>query len=556
VTRFSFTLSFALTLAVALLVATPVHAQADADKAEEAITENVLRSAVRFLSSDLIEGRGPASKGDDLTLLYLATEMEKLGLEPGGHEGEWMQKVDMVGVSSTAPDTWTFDAKGTSVSLKFWDEYIAASGNHEETSSIENAELVFVGYGIQAPEYKWDDYKGVDVKGKILVMMNNDPDWDPELFGGPARLYYGRWTYKYEMAAALGAEAAFIIHTDASAGYPFQVVQSSWTGEQFTLPPRGEPTIKAQSWATYDAAKRLLAAAGHDLDKLMESAKSRRFKPVSLGIRSSLTLQNQVSRRQTANVAGLLRGSDPPLRNEVVVYTAHHDHLGIGKANEHGDTIYNGARDNASGCAQVLAIARAFTALPVAPKRSILFLFVAAEEQGLLGSKFYAMNPTFPPGRIAANINYDAANIWGRTRDLTLIGYGRSSLDDVARKYAEAQGRTLEGDPTPEQGSYYRSDQFNFAKIGVPALYMKGGTNFVDKPAGQGKELIQNYTRRHYHQPSDELSNEWDFSGIVEDSVLGFRAGLEIANTETMPSWKPGDEFEAARKKALAEAGK
>jgi len=250
-------------------------------------------------------------------------------------------------------------------------------------------------------------------------------------------------------------------------------------------------------------------------------------------------------------VAGVLRGSDPKLRDEVVVYSAHHDHLGVGKANEHGDMIYNGARDNASGCAQVLAIARAFTSMPTPPKRSILFLFVAAEEQGLLGSKYYALHPTFAPGKIAANINYDAANIWGRTHDLTLIGYGRSSLDDVARRLAEAQGRILKGDPAPEQGSYYRSDQFNFAKIGVPALYMKGGTEFVDRPAGTGAEVVKNYTKKHYHQPSDELNADWDFSGIVDDTVLGFRAGLEIANTDELPTWKAGDEFEAARKKAL-----
>lgn len=541
--------SLAALAAASLFAATPILADSAADRAAGAITQDVLRSAVRFLSSDLLEGRGPASRGDELTLHYLATEMEQMGLEPGAADGKWLQKFDLVGIDSTAPDTWTFDAKGKPVSLKFWDEYIAASGVPEPTSSIENAELVFVGYGIQAPEYDWDDYKGVDVKGKILVMMNNDPDWDPKLFAGTTRLYYGRWTYKYEIAAKLGAAAALIIHTDASAGYPFQVVQSSWTGEQFVLPSEGQPTIQAQTWTTYDAAKRLLATAGHDLDKLMESARNRRFKPVPLGIRTSLTLENKVSSKSTANVAGLLRGSDANLADEVVVYTAHHDHLGIGKPNEHGDMIYNGARDNASGCAQLLAIARAFTELEEKPKRSILFLFVAAEEQGLLGSKYYARNPTFHPGKIAANINYDAANIWGRTRDLTLIGYGRSSLDDVARKYAEAQGRTLKGDPTPEQGSYYRSDQFNFAKIGVPALYMKGGTDFVDRTGGD--EIVKNYTRKHYHQPSDELNADWDFSGLVEDTVLGFRAGLEIANTEALPTWKPGDEFEAARKQAL-----
>ena len=519
------------------------------------IDASVLEGHVRFLSDDLLEGRGPASRGDELARLYLATEMQAMGLEPGGPNGQWQQPFPIVGVESTVPDTWTFRTKDGSVPLKFWDEFIAASGVQEPTAQIRDAELVFVGYGIVAPEYDWNDYKGMDLKGKVLVMLNNDPDWDPKLFEGERRLYYGRWTYKYEIAAQQGAAAAIIIHTVPSAGYPFQVVQTSWTGEQFTLPATGGPQIQVQAWTTEEAMRKLLQSAGFDLDQLVASARKRDFRPVPLGISTSLDLTNKVSRVQTANVAGLLRGSDPQLRDEVVVYTAHHDHLGIGKPDATGDAIYNGALDNASGVASVLAVARAFTSLDPPPARSVLFLFVGAEEQGLLGSKFYAANPTFHPGRIAANVNLDSTNIWGRTLDLTLIGKGKSSLDEVATKYATLQGRSLKGDQFPDRGSFYRSDQFNFAKIGVPALYFKSGTEVRDRPAGWGKARIEENERTRYHQPSDEIHDGWSFEGMVEDARLAFLAGLDIAQTRELPAWNPGDEFEAARLEALKQAG-
>ncbi|HUP49565.1 MAG TPA: M28 family metallopeptidase [Thermoanaerobaculia bacterium] len=547
-------LSF-LTLFASVAGAADYPLPAGADRAAERITRATLEAPIRFLASDLLEGRGPATRGDELTQLYLATEMQALGLEPGGPDGSFYQPFDIVGINAKVPDTWSFRTRGgQTLTLNRWNDFIAASGVQNERAAIENAELVFVGYGIQAPEYRWDDFKNADLKGKVLVILNNDPDWDRKLFEGNRRLYYGRWTYKYESAARQGAAGAIIIHTVPSAGYPWQVVQTSWTGEQFELPPTGEPRIEVAAWVTEDAAKQLVSAAGRDLARLVESARSRNFRPIPLGITTSLQLQNAISRKRTANVLGLLRGSERP--DEVVVYTAHHDHLGTGEPDGEGDRIYNGALDNASGTAQVLAIARAFAALPQRPSRSILFNFVAAEEQGLLGSRYYATHPTFHPGKMAANLNFDGGNIWGRSTDIVQVGFGKSTLDDVVRHFAAQQGRLIKPEQFPDRGFYYRSDQFNFAKIGVPAIYLDTGVEFRDRPAGWGKQQIEAWEAKQYHQPSDEIDESWNFDGMIEDARLGFHAGLAIAQMPEMPGWNPGDEFEAARKKALAEASR
>ena len=544
---------------VAVLSATAVAASSSADVpaavaavAKAQITPATLRAPIRILASDEFEGRGPATRGDALARLYLSTELETLGLKPGGEKGGWEQPFDIVGVKAKLPATWDFTGNGGSTSLKLGDEYIAGSGVQTPTASIDNAPLVFVGYGIEAPEYQWNDFKGVDVKGKVLVMLNNDPDWDPKLFAGETRLYYGRWTYKYESAARHGATGVIIVHTTPSAGYPWQVVQSSWGGTQFELPAENEPRIQLKGWATEDAARRLLKAGGADLDALVKQAKNRGFKPVPLNLRTSIKFENEVSRVRTANVAGLLPGSDPKLKDEVVIYSAHHDHFGVGDPDKSGDRIYNGAEDNAAGCAQLLAIARAMAALPERPRRSVLLLFVAGEEQGLLGSRYYSVHPTFAPGRIAANINYDGGNFLGRTRDLTQVGAGKSSLDALARALVEKQGRKLVPDQNPDKGYYYRSDQFSFAKIGVPALYFDEGTDYIGKPAGWGKQKHEEWTEHVYHQPSDELTDEWIFDGMIEDAMIGFEAGWLIAQADEMPAWNQGDEFEAARKKAIA----
>ncbi len=522
--------------------------------AKSYITRNALESPIRFLASDELEGRGPATRGDDLARLYLATQLESLGYQPGGPNGKWQQPFDVVGVKAAFPDTWSFQAKGKPVDLKWWDDYIAGSGVLAAQGNIDGAELVFVGYGIEAPEFKWNDFKGVNLKGKVLVMLNNDPDWDPNLFAGKRRLYYGRWMYKYESAARQGAAGAIIIHTTASAGYPWQVVQSSWSGTQFSLPDEGEPRIQVKGWATEDAARRLLKAGGQDLDKLVAAARSRNFQPVPLGIRTSIAFTNQVSHVQTANVAGLLPGSDPKLKSEVVVYSAHHDHFGIGKPDASGDKIYHGAVDNASGCAQVLAIARAFVSLPQKPRRSILILFVAGEEQGLLGSLYYALHPTLPAGRIAADINYDGGNIFGRTRDVTLVSSGKSSLDQAVDAVARAQNRVVKPDQFPDRGYYYRSDQFSFAKVGVPGIYLDYGTDFIGRPPEWGRQQKEHWEETKYHQPGDRLDGTWNFDGMIEDAQLGLLAGWLVAQADAMPAWNHGDEFEAARIKALAAA--
>jgi Zn-dependent M28 family amino/carboxypeptidase len=516
------------------------------------ITPGALEAPVRFLASDALEGRGPATRGDQLARLYLSTELEGLGYQPAFPNGQWQQPLDIVGIRAEMPRTWSFQAPQGRVDLKWHDDYIAVSGLQSEKVSVDDAELVFVGYGIQAPEYKWDDFKGVSLKGKVLVMLNNDPDWDPKLFAGTRRLYYGRWTYKYESAARQGAAGAIIIHTTPSAGYPWQVVQSSWGGEQFELPAENEPRVQIRGWTTEAATRQLFAAAGQNLDKLVAAARSRSFKPVPLGIRTSVAFTNKLSRVQTANVAGLMRGSDPKLADEVVVFSAHHDHFGIGEPDATGDRIYHGALDNASGCSQVLAIARSFAALAERPRRSILILFVAGEERGLLGSQYYALHPSFPAGKIAANVNYDGGNIFGRTHDVTLVSAGKSSLDRIAQAIAQRQGRVLQPDQFPDRGYYYRSDQFAFAKIGVPALYFASGTDFIGRPAGWGRWKLEEWEQKQYHQPSDKLDGTWNFDGMIEDAQLGLLAGWVIAQADAMPRWNPGDEFEAARTNALA----
>jgi Zn-dependent M28 family amino/carboxypeptidase len=526
------------------------------DTAAEVISVERITAGVVELAGDDYRGRGPGTVEDRRAQAYIAGRLAALNIQPAAADGSWFQPFDLVSIEAAQPASWSFQLPdGSDAELTQGTEYIVASGVQAEQADIADSELVFVGYGIEAPEFNWNDYKGVDLTGKTLVMLNNDPDWDDELFAGERRLYYGRWTYKYESAARQGAAAAIIIHTPESAGYPWQVVQTSWSGAQFQLPATGEPRVQVAAWMTQPAASELLEKSGVSLDELVESARSWNFQPLPLGIRTSIGFDNDLKRAESANVLGMIEGSDPLLKDEVVVYTAHHDHLGVGKPNLAGDlsdVIYNGARDNASGTSMVLAVAAAYQALPEPPKRSVLFAFVGAEEQGLLGSKFYAREPTIAPGRIAANVNFDSANIWGRTRDITYVGKGKSSLDLVADEVAAYQGRVVKGDQFPSQGVYYRSDQFSFAKIGVPALYLSGGTDFVGREAGWGAAQMGAYIQQNYHQPSDELTPDWNFEGMVEDARFGFMAGWLIANDAELPRWNEGDEFEAARLEALA----
>jgi Zn-dependent M28 family amino/carboxypeptidase len=545
----------ALTAQAAPPVAAPALLTPAEKTAARQIRPEVIRGHVRYLASDLLEGRGPASRGDQLAEQYIAAQMEGLGLEPAAPGGGWFQPFDVVGIASEAPATVRFTKNGQSVEARYRDDYVAFSGVERPDASTGGGEVVFVGYGIVAPEYQWDDFKGVDLKGKVLLIMNNDPEDDPKLFAGKTRLYYGRWDYKYAMAAKVGAAGAIVIHTTPSAGYPWQVVQTSWSGEQFALPHENEPEVAIKAWVTEDVARKIARLGGQDLDALRASAQKRDFKPVSLGVAADITLKNTVQRKQTGNVIGRLPGRDPALAREAVVYTAHHDHLGVKEGAKPGqDNIYNGALDNASGVAAMLTIAKAMMALPQPPRRSVIFAAVAAEEQGLLGSKYMAAHPPIPAGRIAADINIDGVNIWGRTRDITMVGLGKSSLDDTIVKLAGMQGRVVVPDQFPDRGFFYRSDQFSLAQVGVPAAYFDAGTDVIGKPPGWGKEQQEKFEASDYHQPSDELRPEWELSGAVEDAQLFFYLGIKVASAPEMPRWKPGDEFEAARKKAIAEA--
>lgn len=523
--------------------------------AAQTLAANRLSADVRFLSSDLLEGRAPGTRGDRLAREYVAARFEAIGLEPA-IGSSWEQPVGLVGVTSTAPAELRVTRAGDAVSLRLRDDYIAVSGSQERELRVADAEIVFVGYGIVAPEHDWDDYKGADLRGKLLLVMNNDPERDPSLFAGKRRLFYGRWDYKYLMAAGRGAAGAIVIHTSASAGYSWSVVQNSWSGEQLELPAAGEAVLPLKAWATEEACRRIVRLAGHDLDVLRARAESREFRPVPLGVRTSVVLTNQVVRRESANVVARLAGSDPVLAQEAVLYTAHHDHYGIKPSASGEPEVYNGALDNAAGVASMLAVAEAFASLPQRPRRSILFASVTAEEQGLLGSQYLARHLPLHPALLAANVNIDGASIWGRTRDVPVIGLGKSTLDEWIRLLAEVQERRVVPEAFPDKGSYYRSDHLSFARIGVPAAYLDAGTEVLGRPPGFGRERRQAWQEAHYHQPSDDLTPDWSFEGAVEDARLLFLLGVKVANAPRAPSWLPGDEFEAARLKALAEIGR
>jgi len=530
----------------------------EVESAADAITPTGLLESVTRLSADELEGRAPGTTGDHLARTYLAERLAGLGYEPAFAGGEsWDQPFEILGVDSHMPETWTFDAAGggEAVSFRFRDEYMGASGVQQSGVSIENSEVVFVGYGIQAPEEDWDDFKGQDLSGKVLLMLNDDPDWDPGLFAGERKLYYGRWDYKYESAARQGAAAAIIIHTTPSAGYPWVVVRNSWSGEQFQLRAGDEPRTPLQAWLTEDAARRLATSGGQDLDELVERARSRDFSPVPLGVTTSIDFDVDVRATETANTAGILRGSDPALADEVVVYSAHHDHLGTGEPDETGDRIYNGALDNGVAMAQALAVAETFAGLPEAarPRRSVMFFFPAAEEQGLLGSLYFARAGEPHPGKLAADINLELGNIWGRTRDVVIFGKGKSTLEDLLAATARLQEREVTAEADVHAGWYYRSDQFSLARFGVPSIWFRSGSDFIDRPEGSDADPFASWIRQHYHRPSDEVAEDWNFDGLVEDAQLAFWLGWLVAEADTAPEWYSGDEFEDERSSALAE---
>src|SRR5436190_244036 len=504
-----------------------------------AIDLDALLTHVKTLSSDEFEGRAPGTKGEELSVTYLADQFKKVGLKPGNTDGTYFQKVPLVGITA-APAPLVFKKGAEQHTLKWKDDVVAWTKHVAPSASIENSELVFVGYGVVAPEFNWDDYKGLDVKGKTIVMLVNDPpvpdpgrpdELDPKTFGGKAMTYYGRWTYKYEIAAQKGAAGALIVHETGPAGYGFNVIQGK-TGEQFDLvtPDKNMSRVAVEGWITLDQAQQLMQMAGQNFDTLKQQAATRDFKPVPLGVAASMTIHNKLRTINSRNVLGKLDGSDPKLKDEYVVYTAHWDHFG---KNEEG--IFHGAEDDALGCAALIEVARAFGKLPSPPRRSILFLAVTAEEQGLLGSQYYTVQPAYPLAKTVADINLDSWNVHGRTKDLTLVGFGASDLDDYARDAAGEQGRVVHGDAEPEKGFYYRSDHFNFAKEGVPALNPDSGVDYIGKPTDYARQVRAEWNEKRYHTPLDVVLPDWDLTGTREDLTVLFAVGYRVAQADKFP---------------------
>lgn len=532
---------------------------AELKPAFDAITANDIMQHTKALSADEYEGRAPGTKGEELTVNYLTQQLQRIGLKPGNPDGTFVQKVPLVGF--TGEPTASFTAGNKQMSLTFPQDYVAVSRRFVPESKVENSDMVFVGYGVVAPEYGWDDYKGVDVKGKTIVMLVNDPavadandasKLDDKMFKGKAMTYYGRWTYKYEIASEKGAAAAIIIHETGPAGYPYEVVSGSWSRENFDIqtPDKNMGRIAVESWITTDKAKELFTAGGQDFDALKKAAITKDFKPVPLNAKANFTVKNTLREIDSNNVLGKLEGSDATLKNEYIVYTAHWDHLGRDPKLA-GDQIFNGALDNASGTAAMLEIAEAFTKLATPPKRSILFLFVTAEEKGLLGAKFYAENPLYPLNRTLANINMDGVNQWGRTKDITMVGDDNSTLIDLLKEAATAQSRIVNPDPESQKGFYYRSDHFEFAKQGVPALYTDSGIDYVGKDANYSQQKRDEYTNKDYHKVSDEIKPDWDLAGAVDDAQLLTMIGYRVAQGERFPEWKTGSEFKAKRDETM-----
>lgn len=525
--------------------------------AAASIDPEKIRAHVRFLSLDLLEGRGPGKRGAEIAAEYIATQFALDGLQPAGDNGTYFQQVPLVAVH-TVEDKTKFSlvaAGGPPVELAYGTEIVSKDQTGAETAEID-APIVFVGYGIHAPEYKWDDYAGVDVKGKVaLIIVNEPPSEDESFFKGKALTYYGRWTYKFDMASARGAAACLIVHETGPAGYPFGVLVGSNTRENFDLrrADGNRAQVAVQAWLTLSAAKALFAATGHDFAALKAAAAQRDFHPVELNARANLTVENTVRAVASRNVVARLGGSDPALRDETVVYSAHWDHLGRDPRLK-GDQIYNGAADNASGTAVLLEIAQAYAALPAdaRPKRSVLFLSVTAEEKGLLGSRFYAENPLYPLRQTLADINLDIANVVGPSRDLEVIGYGNTTIDDLAKAILARSGRVMTPDSEPGKGHFYRSDHFEFAKVGVPSFYTQPGIDIIGQPAGYGQRKRDEYVALYYHKVGDEIQPWWDFRGAAEDARFFFDLGREIADGSTWPAWRPGNEFKAKRDAMLA----
>src|SRR5882762_1365156 len=527
--------------------APPARPSSAAFAAMETINPDRIRAHVRFLAHDLLEGRGTGQRGGDIAGEYIATQFALYGLKPAGDHGTYMQKVPMVGITPGAETTFAFTpASGEAMPLKVLDEYVAYDQTQQPQSDID-APVVFVGYGIHAPEYSWDDYKDVDLKGKVLLMLVNEPPSDnPRFFKGKALTYYGRWTYKYEEAARRGAVGALLIHQTEMASYPWEVVRNSNSGEKAYLKLDGSPRLKAAAWIHYSVAKRLAAASGLDLTRLMNDAQSRDFKPVPLSVRLRAHIVSKIRPFESNNVLAMLPGSDGRLKEEAVMYTAHYDHLGI-RPDMPGDNIYNGADDNATGCGILLELARAFSQAGQKPRRSILFASVTAEEQGLLGSEYLGKHPPIPAGKIALDLNYDDIPPLGSPQEVEVAGAERTTFYPTVTATAKDFRLTIRPDAHPEAGHYYRSDHFSLARVGIPSFSVNEGIKYRGHDEAWGLAQDEDYTKNHYHQPSDEYHAEMDFTGDGNMARFGFMLGWQAAMQARVVGWEKGDEFEAAR---------
>ena len=519
------------------------------DSAVNSINKNDLEKHIKILSSDEFEGRGPDSKGEELTINYLKTEFEKMGLKPVNGDS-YFQEIELIRILSHAPKTLIISGSKSDIELKHADEFVSQSKHLTDEINISNTEFIFAGYGIVAPEYNWNDYKDLNVKDKFVIVMVNDPGYhtkDDNLFTGNSMTYYGRWRYKYEEAARQCAAGIFIVHETGAAGYPWAVVRNGWTGEEFTLnsEDKNMNKCKIEGWFNLEKTKEIFSTAGYNFDEELAKAKVRGYKGLDLGLKTSIIIKNEFSSSKSNNVLVVLEGTKFP--DEYIFYMGHWDHMGIDTTLE-GDQIYNGARDNAAGISSILEIAEAFSKSKAHPERSIVFFATAVEEQGLLGSAYYAVNPIFPINKTVAAINIDAPNVYGETSDITLIGYGQSELDDYVKRAAQKQNRNVHSDPTPEKGFYYRSDHFSFAKVGIPSIYLKSGNNHIVHGEDYIANLINDYTQNHYHKPSDEFyKDKWDLQGLVLDSQLLYKVGYELANSRDWPKWSEKSEFKAAR---------
>ncbi len=510
---------------------------------EGAFLAQRIREQTRFLSSDLLEGRGVGQRGGQLATEYIASQFALAGARPAGDNGTYFQRVPLVGVATEPNATLSAAVWGKGLDLKWGDDFVGTSGTQKPDTRFEG-EAVFVGHGITAPEFKWDDFKGVDVTGKILVLFTNEPSSnDPKFFDGPALTYYGRWTYKYEEGLRRGAKGVIIIHTTPTASYAWDVVRNSWGGESpFVKLGPDQKALALQGWITREAGEKLLALAGKTVDELLAASEKRDFKPIDLGIQIRGHLTSRIRDLETRNVAAMVAGSDPKLKDEVVIYSAHWDHFGVG-APVNGDAIYNGAIDNATGCAVLLEMARAWAALPQKPKRSALFLAVTAEEGGLRGSEYYATHPLVPPSKTALALNYDALYPWGRAQDVVITGAERTTVYALAQQIAKRLNLTVSEDAQPGAGHYFRSDHFSFAHAGIPAFSIEHATEFAGKPAGFGAKANEEYNSKHYHQPTDEFQEDWDFTALQQAAEYGFLLGKDVANQDQLPGWRAGDQF-------------